>query len=296
MTWQIVAHESELKEPGDFVCLPWTEDGEIAVMKNDDNTLTAFDNRCPHRGAKIFTSLRGNREPICGYHGRRALPSQVWKYPVANANGWILARLAAPDAPVSFDKWAPLILHAGLFDVPTDLAYHSTVCNFVLDCHWTVAVENALDNEHVGLVHAKTLATLGIEPVSLKLYDDGSSLEQFKAATPDSLDRAQRLFASHAPFDYMHLHCYPYVALSSSRGLTYSLQHYYPRKDGRTNFVSRLYARPGPELFLGQVAAFNRRVFVEDAEICRYVPAGHDGELSGRERRISHFRMVVNGR
>lgn len=289
--WHPVAHASELEHEGDFVCLPWRADAEVAVMRQAGE-LVAFDNRCPHRGARIFTELSGNREPRCAYHQRLATAGTVRRYVTKVNGGWMFV-CDGPGEPHDLVRSIePADLGEFVHETPP-LRLHSTL-RLVMDCDWTVAVENALDFEHVETAHASSLAKLALVPKNLGCYADGSSIEEFTSES-GRLGRMGRFFSAEQRFDYKHAHLYPYSCLSSTRGWTYSLQHYFPRADGRTEFIHRLYAaettRPIPEFF-DSVARLNEQVFREDAAICALVPAGHDAPLVERERRITHFRRA----
>ena len=287
--WHPVAHRSELARPGDFIVLPWSAHGEIAVT-NIGGELVAFDNRCPHRGARIYgTEPRGNRPPACPYHGRLASANNVRRFPIAALGEFLFAR--NPSAGAAPLLGPPMI---GLLKDAPPLAFHSAL-SFVMDCHWTVAVENALDFEHVEHVHGGSLAKLALVPKRLRPLDDGSSIEEFTSEA-QRLGHLTRFFRHEKSFDYVHAHIFPYSCVSSTRGWTYSLQHYFPRADGRTNFIHRLYTaettRPMPEFF-DSVARLNERVFREDAVVCAGIPAWFAGELGPREDRIRHFRKFA---
>ncbi len=284
MTWHPVANRSELARPGDYLVLPWKADGEIALT-NIDGEIVAFDNRCPHRGARIFTDMRGNRPPVCGYHGRCARAEQMQRFQAFAWGDWIIAE-SNVDFPLDARSYV------GGMDLLRDLpplALHGEI-TFVMDCDWTVAIENALDFEHVAHLHGNSLARLALQPGNFRPYADGSSMQAFKA---ESLRRMDSVFPHQAEFDYVHAHLFPQTCISSTRGWTYSLQHYFPRADGRTNFVHRLYStpttRPVPGFF-DAAFALNRKVFEEDAAICANVPAGHAGALGPLDARIAHFR------
>ena len=283
--WHPVAHCSELGKPGDFIVLPWAAHGEIAIT-NIGGERVAFDNRCPHRGARIFTELRGNRPPACPYHGRLATAHNVRRFPITEMGDFLFAR--EPDGA----KLGPPMI--GLMKDAPSLVFHSAL-SFVMDCHWTVAVENTLDFEHVAHVHTESLAKLALVPKRLRPLDDGSSVEEF-ASEAQRLGLLTRFFCHEKSFDYVHAHLFPYSCVSSTRGWTYSLQHYFPRADGRTNFIHRLYAAETmrPMLaFFDSVARLNEQVFREDAEICAGIPAWFAGELGPREDRIRHFRKFL---
>lgn len=284
-----IAHRSELEHDGDFVCLPWKADSEVAIV-NAGGELFAFDNRCPHRGARIYTDLHGNREPRCAYHARLVTGAIASRLPMIKIGGFLFVSELA-DAVMPFS--------AGVFRAAPPLRMHS-LFTLQMECHWTVAVENALDFDHVATVHTDSLAKLGLQPFQLQTFEDGSSIENFLGIGVASGTRAlrmQALFPDSRDFGrgqvYMHAHAFPFTCLSSTGGWTYSLQHYLPRADGRTTFIHRLYAaestRPVPE-FLASAARMNEQVFREDAAVCATVPAHHRGALGPSERRIAHFR------
>jgi len=284
--WHPVAHRSELANPGDFVVLPWKAHGGEVAITNIDGELVAFDNRCPHRGARLFTERRGNRPPVCAYHGRCARPEQLrQRYYKAECNGFVFVRDEGPPSALM-----PEALYQFMQGVPA-LRLHSTL-EFVMDAHWTVCVENALDFEHVAHVHRGSLAKLMLAPLGMDLLDGGSSVERFRSRD-GRLGRLGLYFPDQRDFDYAHAHFFPYSALSSTRGWTYSLQHYFPRADGRTDFIHRLYVtettRPLPDFFAA-VARMNAQVFAEDAAVCALVAPGDTGPLGPNEKRIAHFR------
>jgi len=290
--WHLVGHVSELANPGDFVVLPFATDREI-VLSNIDGDVVAWDNRCPHRGARIYTEPRGNRAPVCGYHGRCARAQDVHRFHVTEVYGGFLFVCTDPHAP-----GVPAI-DSRTFDFLEEtppLRFHSEI-RAVYSHDWTVAVENALDNEHVPLVHGDSLSTLGLTRAALHCDHDGSSLELFVSAQADRLDRVGKLFDHRLlTCDYAHAHLFPYGAIATTRGWTYALQNYFPRSDGGTTFVSRLFVQDGGEhetarlRWAAAVANMNERVFAEDGAICDLVQVGFTGNLGPRDDRIRHFR------
>jgi phenylpropionate dioxygenase-like ring-hydroxylating dioxygenase large terminal subunit len=66
-TWQFLAHESELKEPGDYVTR-WMVNDPVIVLKNRDGEIKAYLNSCAHRGVHLCTADRGNKKTFtCPY-------------------------------------------------------------------------------------------------------------------------------------------------------------------------------------------------------------------------------------
>jgi len=282
VTWHLLAHRSELANPGDFVALPWR--GDQVVATNFDDDVVVWDGLCPHRGARIYSDGRGNQAPVCAYHGRRARAKDVNRFSMDWAGELLFF---SEDA---FRVRDPVDPTGGSLGA---LRPHSAV-RFVMDCHWTVAVENALDNEHVAHVHPETLATLGLSRTMLDRFVEGSSVEYFESMKGAQLDRIGRQFESRLPFDYAHAHLFPYACIATTRGWTYSMQHYLPRADGRTDFISRLFVQASAPArlnhFFSTVAATNERVFREDAAICALVPRGRRGRLGPKDDRIERFR------
>lgn len=66
--WVYVGHESELPAPGDYV-LSRLGTQEIILMRQNDGSLAAFENRCSHRGARLVVQPKGQaRQLTCAYH------------------------------------------------------------------------------------------------------------------------------------------------------------------------------------------------------------------------------------
>jgi phenylpropionate dioxygenase-like ring-hydroxylating dioxygenase large terminal subunit len=305
--WHLVGHACELARPDDYILVPWpfSGSGELAVYVEADGSLVAFDNVCAHRGARIFSGLAGNRPPVCRYHGRRVVSQQVERYDTKVSGGWVWAystpgttgKGISDVAVCEIREASNGLLSGGAADcvkVGDLLMYYG--------CHWSTAVENALDLEHVEHVHSGSLAKLGLSRLELRTFGDGSSLELFEADRKQAkrLDALTGALGARPWFDYAHAHVYPFAAVSSTRGLTYSLQLYCPRHDGSTAFIHKLYAprsvaeQPRAQVFLQSAAQMNHTIFAEDAEICRGLPAAFDveGRLGPRDDRVAAFRKA----
>lgn len=67
-TWNFVALEAELPEPGSFK-RSYVGDVPVIVTRDKDGAIHAFENRCAHRGLEFCRALRGRaNEFICPYH------------------------------------------------------------------------------------------------------------------------------------------------------------------------------------------------------------------------------------
>jgi nitrite reductase/ring-hydroxylating ferredoxin subunit len=98
--WLYVAHESQLKTPGDFVR---TRMGlrDMVVARHADGTIHVLHNRCSHRGARFCAADRGNaRSFICPYHG--------WSFATDGALEGVPHRQSYPDGFRLDDPGRPL--------------------------------------------------------------------------------------------------------------------------------------------------------------------------------------------
>jgi phthalate 3,4-dioxygenase alpha subunit len=67
-TWQLLAHESEVPNNGDYVVRRVLEDSFI-VARGDDGEVRVFLNLCRHRGGRVCRNESGNtRRFLCPYH------------------------------------------------------------------------------------------------------------------------------------------------------------------------------------------------------------------------------------
>ncbi|HLH88095.1 MAG TPA: aromatic ring-hydroxylating dioxygenase subunit alpha [Xanthobacteraceae bacterium] len=67
-TWNYVALEAEIPNPGDFI-RSHVGPTPIVVARADDGSINAFENRCMHRAAEFCRELSGTaKEFICPYH------------------------------------------------------------------------------------------------------------------------------------------------------------------------------------------------------------------------------------
>lgn len=85
--WHLLAHRSELAQPRDFV--RFDVFGREVVLHHDGVSVIAFDNRCPHRGARIFDSDSGRERFLRRYHG--------WSY--ANGRVFVADKAALAHCP-----------------------------------------------------------------------------------------------------------------------------------------------------------------------------------------------------
>jgi len=320
--WHLIAHRSEIAASGDFARLSWL--GEDVVAYNDAGNVMVFDNICPHRGARFLLESLGNAPLVCRYHG--------WSY----RNGKLRIAKKEDFAPCDTEQldigrlavsWCGDFLFAsvrpalelaaqlaGVFTLLADLSHEiSSRFDFnayLYECDWRTAVENALEPYHIDAIHAGTLSSLRLDAGQNEFFDLSSIWRAhiLDERTDRRLKGMRRLFDLKSPFEgYQSIYLFPFSMVSSTHGFSHSLQNFFPGEVPRTtNFVSRLLVsaqRPGlPQdtlaSFFESTAAFNRKVFDEDHEICKRVhPRIWEMQrrmpLARSEEKVAHFRSLL---
>ena len=68
-SWLFLAHESQLRAPGDFFTT-WMGEDPVLVVRADDGSVGAFLNSCRHRGMRVCRADGGSAKAFtCSYHG-----------------------------------------------------------------------------------------------------------------------------------------------------------------------------------------------------------------------------------
>ena len=320
--WHLVAHRSEVAADRDFVRLEWPL-GEL-VLYNDKGTIIAFDNVCPHRGARFFLDDRGNAPALCAYHGwslrggKLRIPKPETYRPCDLAAARLREYQLEYCGEFLFAAVSPrTTLLAQLGDLAPTLAAMSNdidrprdLNSYIYECSWRVAVENALEPDHVHMVHPESLGLLDLDPGVNSFHQRNSVLRSTirNARMSRRLTSMRRFFdAPAAEPGYVAIYLFPFAFLTSTFGYSYALQTFLPsRAASRTHFTSRLLtarlANPDMEPivspFFVSVAAVNRQVFAEDHDICRRVDPDFsldsmDRIFSSTEEKVRHFRDSV---
>lgn len=318
--WHLLCHRNELPHDGDYLRLD-TPIGDLVVF-NDGGDIVAFDNLCPHRGARIFAGSEGRQAATCRYHG--------WSYRGGRVIVPLATQFAACDTSTAkLNKYqvdwcgdfvfvgiaprAPLYQQLGdvagvLENVSFNIAQRLDLNSYRFECYWPVAVENALEPYHIGMVHPETLGALELEAGSNAYYGENSiwTAPIGNRRIDKTLRSLKKYFAIDYGYEgYMSIYMFPFTMISSTYGYSYSLQHFLPSGDGRTStsFSSRLLgahvageqARALLSPLFASTAAVNRKVFEEDHEVCKLVPKSSWSVAplaypSTAEAKIDHFR------
>ncbi len=319
--WHLLAHRSELDAPSRFVRFEVA--GEEVAAFHDGASVVVFDNRCPHRGTRIFDGSHGQQRWLCRYH--------AWSW--AKGRMFIPARetFACDLSDVRLDtyrtEWLGDFLFvarrptrtlreqlAGIADllelIGGGIASRDDFNSYDYHCNWKIAVENALDQYHVAVIHQTTLNKLKMEPAR-DIYHGINNVSHAGVGDPRlarRLGSLRRFFDIELQSDgYIAIHLFPFTFLTTTFGYSYSLQQFHPSTDpDRTNFSSRFYpAKLSPKIsaetmrtFFASSLEVNHAVFKEDAEICARCPTDSWSPappryLSSGEEKIAHFRATV---
>jgi phenylpropionate dioxygenase-like ring-hydroxylating dioxygenase large terminal subunit len=317
--WHLLAHRSELAESRNFVRFDIF--GREVVLHHDGAAVVAFDNRCPHRGARIFEGDFGRERFLCRYHG--------WSY----AKGRVFVADKAALAHCPLDQ---LTLNTLQLEWVGDFAFVAEAPTQSLDAQlaglrplieavshgigsrwdfnrysyqadWRIALENALEPYHVGPIHPDTLNTLKLTPGKNRYFGRNSvwSSPLGDERMARRMKSLTRLFDLPHQFEgYESIYIFPFTMISSTYGFSQSIQHFLPDvTPERTHFTSRLFtgrlrSTVKPELvqsFMESSATMNRQVFEEDHEICKRV-AGDTWSpepprfWAASEEKLLHFR------
>jgi phenylpropionate dioxygenase-like ring-hydroxylating dioxygenase large terminal subunit len=103
--WQVVCHQSDCAEPGDWHTLDYLGESVI-VIRGRDRVLRAFTNVCRHRGSRVVDGASGcARKLVCPYH--------AWTYDLDGTLVGVPDGASYPGldksrhglAPVSLEVW-----------------------------------------------------------------------------------------------------------------------------------------------------------------------------------------------
>ncbi len=174
--WNFMCHESQLKEPGEYLVSYIGED-QVIVVRDEDGQVHALLNTCRHRGNALCRAEQGKAKSfVCSYHGWNyaldgrliGVPGQKTFYHddldrsrlglhrarIENYLGFYFATLAE-DAPSLHDYLGETgRTGIGMMCANGEVEVVEGVQKNVIDCNWKIAVDNLFDWYHVPYSHA----------------------------------------------------------------------------------------------------------------------------------------------
>ena len=315
--WLWVARSEQLSKQGDFITTDVAQ-FPIVLVRGKDNILRAFHNICRHRASKVELRKSGNcKQLVCPYHGfcyingglktgkhkpLKKVKISLKKFCIKKIGEFIFFSInPCLEIEEQFDKK----IIKKIKNISENISYAYDYNQKIYDCNYDIAIENALEAVHVNAVHPNTLATLDLSKgTDIKI---GSSSEWISEIKNKKIIRAfnsiAKIYGINSHIYYNNLFLFPFSMISSSGGISYSIQNFFPKTFFKTNFISRLY--PDKKYFKNESLAknffdstskLNRKVFDEDAEICSQISKNEMKKVSEflveGEERILWFRKA----
>src|SRR5690242_4387323 len=187
-SWQLVAHQGQLAEPGDHV-VEQVGHVPVIVVRGQDGVLRGFVNVCRHRaGPLALCNGKGARALHCKYHGwTYTLEGQLRSAPeMQGAADFDVADIRLP--PIRVHEWQGLVFVAldeavppfgevydGIVEriAPIDLSAMRYLRrdSYEIDCNWKVYVDNFLEGYHLPHVHPGLSKVLDYRAYDTELFD-----------------------------------------------------------------------------------------------------------------------------
>jgi phenylpropionate dioxygenase-like ring-hydroxylating dioxygenase large terminal subunit len=205
--WIYVAHESQLRQPGDFIRTQLALH-EVLVTRHPDGNIYVLHNRCPHRGARLCMVDHGSsRLFTCPYHAWAFRPDGTLSavphpksYPanfnladpqnhmqrvknVQSYRGFVFANLSDNPPPLT-DYLGPMReVIDNLIDRAPDGEIEIADSGFTLEYHgnWKLHMENANDIFHPSFVHNSSVAPARAAPANASVLDQDQTREMLLA-------------------------------------------------------------------------------------------------------------------
>ncbi len=171
-SWQIVCHESDLANPGDFRTIDYLGES-IVVLRGEDSVVQAFHNVCRHRAMRLLEGRAGcAKKIVCPYHawvyetdGRLTGVPMRRDYPALDMaatglvpvdvdiwRGFVFVRLEDDGGPSVATMMAPYDREIAPYRVE-DMRVLSEVRTRERAVNWKNVGDNYSDNLHIPVAH-----------------------------------------------------------------------------------------------------------------------------------------------
>lgn len=296
-SWQIVAHESELPNVGDYVCAT-VVDQNLFVLRGHDSAVRAFFNVCQHRAHELLKG-KGNVKSaiVCPYH--------AWSYELDGSLRGARATRHLPEFDpaeygltavrmerhlgllfVNVDGSAPPLteLAGGMFaDMARDMPWLGEVRfnaeyslngqeGTLLEANWKVMAENCLECYHCGPAHKAYVDMIDVGQYALTRHG-----AWMKSAAP--LRRGDSTAYRVRPDEPVQFnafwHLFPNIefgVMPGSRAL--SVFYFVPVDAERTRICWFMLTMPGETLSAERLNYLGKVLWPEDVAICESVHRG----------------------
>lgn len=176
-TWAFAGLVEDLAKPGDYLTVQ-AGLNNLLIIKDDNETLVAYHNRCRHRGTALLAGKGEHLKKLtCPYHDWTynlsgeliALPKARNEFPdirkdclslkPANVGVWRGMIWVHPNPnSISLLNWfGSLGKELGPHKVESLIEFKDSVVIEEINANWKVIVENYIDHYHLAQLHAGTL-------------------------------------------------------------------------------------------------------------------------------------------
>jgi choline monooxygenase len=186
-SWQLVAHQGLLAEPGDHV-VEQIAGVPVLLVRGQDGALRAFPNVCRHRaGPLALCNGKGAKALHCKYHGwTYTLAGQLRSAPeMQDACDFKVEDIRLP--PLRVHEWQGLVFVALSDDVPAFDEVYAGIAeriapidlsamrylrrdSYELACNWKVYIDNFLEGYHLPHVHPGLSRVLDYRAYDTELF------------------------------------------------------------------------------------------------------------------------------
>lgn len=171
----IVAHCSELPEPGSFVTREIL-DIPLLVVRQKDGGISVYRNMCRHRGGRVENAESGRKALfMCAYHGwsyaaeggtLKGVPyeetfgkvdrqcNSLIAFPAEVRHGLVFATLSH-DAPQSISQYLGPEIDAQIAPWELDKSVVFIDETIALDINWKLVMDGTIDSLHAQFLHPK---------------------------------------------------------------------------------------------------------------------------------------------
>ena len=176
-TWAFAGFVEDLTNEGDYLTVQ-AGLNNIVVILNSGNQLSAFHNRCRHRGTPLVTDSGNTSGKLtCPYHDwtyntqgeLKSLPKQrqefagleksCYNLTTANVGIWRGMIWVHPNEnSMALNDWfSPITPHLGPHNVEALVESKEDIVIEMINANWKIVVENYIDHYHLAQLHAGTL-------------------------------------------------------------------------------------------------------------------------------------------
>ena len=300
---QVVCHESEIAEPGEWRTLEYLSESVI-VIRGDDGEVRAFSNVCRHRGSRLVDGTGGCAKVLtCPYH--------AWSYARDGKLVGVMHRHEYPDLkpellglkPVALECWRGflfVVLEPGAPSVAEMMApYEDEVERYRLEdlrvmgrvtmrprpLNWKTIADNYSDHLHVPVGHPGLTRLFGRNyRIEAQPHVDRMEGDLIENESSNPTERAyQRLLpaADHLPMSHqrkwLYYKLFPNVAFDIYPDQVDFMQ-FLPVSATETVIREISYALPDDRREMKAARylnwRINRRVNAEDTELITRVQLG----------------------